>query len=73
MGHLDPSELAHLYNGADAFASMSVHHDEDFGMSPVEALCCGTRQFLPSGGAMLPFRKEEAAPWFRSVSVDQAW
>ena len=41
VGNLSSTELAALYSAADAFISMSVHNDEDYGMSPAEALSTG--------------------------------
>ncbi|MDR3607746.1 MAG: glycosyltransferase family 4 protein [Oligoflexia bacterium] len=41
LGMLDPAELHAAYCGADVFASLSLYHDEDFGMSVAEALACG--------------------------------
>lgn len=32
VGHVGKTELVGLYNAADCFVSMSLHHDEDFGM-----------------------------------------
>jgi glycosyltransferase involved in cell wall biosynthesis len=42
LGLLDQRELVGLYNASDVYASLSLHHDEDFGMAPAEALSSGT-------------------------------
>ena len=55
VGSLEPQELAGLYCGADLFASLSLHHDEDFGMAPAEALCCGTPVVLTNWGGYASF------------------
>lgn len=55
LGHFEPEELAGLYNAGDLYASLSLHHDEDFGMSPAEALCCGTRSTLTGWGGFRSF------------------
>lgn len=41
VGNLTTDELKPLYSSADAFISMSAHNDEDYGMSPAEALATG--------------------------------
>jgi glycosyltransferase involved in cell wall biosynthesis len=41
MGSLASSKLQQVYNGADYFISLSVHNDEDYGMSVAEAQACG--------------------------------
>src|SRR5207237_9139361 len=35
------SELAELYGAADIFASLTLHHDENFGFAQVEAMSSG--------------------------------
>src|SRR6185295_1470342 len=55
LGNLNPDELRHAYNAADTFVSLSMHHDEDFGMSPGEALCCGTPVILSGWGGFHSF------------------
>lgn len=50
LGHLDAEALAEVYNVADAYASLSLHHDEDFGLAAAEALCCGTPVLLTDWG-----------------------
>lgn len=55
LGHVDQAELNQLYNAADAFASLSTFHDEDFGMSPAEALMCGAPALLTRWGGYASF------------------
>jgi glycosyltransferase involved in cell wall biosynthesis len=50
VGALDKKELRALYHGSDLFVSFSTHHDEDYGMSPIEALCCGTPALISDWG-----------------------
>lgn len=59
-GHVGKSELLGLYNAADVFVSQSLHHDEDFGMSPAEALCCGTPAVLSSWGGYSGFLSSQS-------------
>src|SRR5690606_33731513 len=36
--------------GADAYISLATFHNEDFGLAPLEALCCGTPVILTDCG-----------------------
>lgn len=56
MGDLCQDELHDLYLTADAYISYSVHNDEDFGMAPAEALCCGLPLFLTNWGGFMDFK-----------------
>lgn len=38
---LDPEDMPAVYNAADAFVNMTLHHDENFGYAQVEAMSCG--------------------------------
>jgi glycosyltransferase involved in cell wall biosynthesis len=42
VGHKERRELCGLYNIADVVINMTLHHDENFGLSQVEAMACGT-------------------------------
>lgn len=44
------AELRELYSAADIFASLSLQHDEDFGMAPAEAASSGLRLVLTAWG-----------------------
>lgn len=55
VGYLNATELAQLYNAADCQMSLSLYHDEDYGMSPVEGLCCGAPAILTSWGGYASF------------------
>lgn len=41
-GPLAPDDLRAVYGAADVAVSLSLHHDENFGLAPVEAMACGT-------------------------------
>jgi glycosyltransferase involved in cell wall biosynthesis len=56
LGMLSSHELRKLYAASDLFVSLSLHHDEDFGMSPAEALACGTPALLSSWGGYSSFQ-----------------
>jgi glycosyltransferase involved in cell wall biosynthesis len=48
LGHVPDEELADLYSGAKAFLALA--RDEDFGITPVEAMMCGTPVIAYRGG-----------------------
>lgn len=48
LGHVTDEELVKLYAGAKAFFALSA--DEDFGITPVEAMLCGTPVIAYYGG-----------------------
>ncbi len=48
LGYVSDLELAELYRGARAFLALSK--DEDFGITPVEAMMCGTPVIAYKGG-----------------------
>lgn len=48
VGWVDEEELAGLYGGAKAFVALA--HDEDFGITPVEAQMCGAPVLAYRGG-----------------------
>ena len=47
-GEVSDAELVKLYSGAKAFLALS--RDEDFGITPVEAMACGTPVIAYNGG-----------------------
>lgn len=55
LGNIPTTELKSLYSCADYFVSLSTHHDEDFGMSPIESLFCGTKCILSDWGGYASF------------------
>lgn len=48
LGHVTDEELVKLYTGAKAFLALA--EDEDFGMTPVESMLCGTPVIAYYGG-----------------------
>lgn len=55
LGSKDHSELHNLYCASDTFVSLSAHNDEDYGMSPAEALSCGVPCILSGWGGFNSF------------------
>lgn len=51
LGHVADKDLPSLYAGAKAFLALST--DEDFGMTPVEAMAAGTPVIAYQGGGYL--------------------
>ena len=48
LGHVTDEELVKLYSGAKAFLALAK--DEDFGITPVESMLCGTPVIAYNGG-----------------------
>ncbi len=57
VGHLQEKELIKFYHAADLYISYSTHNDEDFGMSPAEAICLGLPLVLSNWGGFADFKK----------------
>lgn len=55
---LNDQELLSLYNAADVFLGPSLYNDEDYGMSPIEALFCGCDAVLTDWGGYHSFKLE---------------
>lgn len=59
LGQVGSKELLQYYNAADLFLSLSTHHDEDYGMSPIEGLFCGCPAMLSSWGGYASFNVDK--------------
>lgn len=68
LGTLPQEELSAVYAASDFFASFSLHHDEDYGMAPAEALAAGLPCVLTDWGGYAGFRSPERTD-VRLVSV----
>jgi glycosyltransferase involved in cell wall biosynthesis len=56
MGSVPNAELLSVYQGADVFMNLSVHNDEDFGMSVAEAQFTGLPIGLTDWGGLASFQ-----------------
>jgi glycosyltransferase involved in cell wall biosynthesis len=59
MGSVPNNELKAVYQGADMLVNLSVHNDEDYGMSVAEALCSGLPAIITDWGGLASFHQEE--------------
>lgn len=51
-GQLDQTELVPMYSAADLLINCTIHHDENFGNSQVEAMACGTPVICSKWGGL---------------------
>src|SRR3989344_6019976 len=69
LGHVRDEELAKLYSGAKAFLALA--EDEDFGMTPVEAMLSGTPVIAYYGGGYKEsVIDEKTGLFFREYTLD---
>ena len=59
MGSVPNAELKSVYQGADTLVNLSVHNDEDYGMSVAEAQCSGLPAIITDWGGLASFYNEE--------------
>ncbi len=59
MGNIHNKDLKDVYQGADYLVNISVHNDEDYGMSVAEAQCCGLPAILSDWGGLAGFEMPE--------------
>lgn len=59
MGSVPNAELKGVYQGADMLVNLSVHNDEDYGMSVAEAQCSGLPAILTDWGGLASFHHDE--------------
>jgi glycosyltransferase involved in cell wall biosynthesis len=71
LGTLDLAQLKELYNSADIFMSLSTYHDEDYGMSPIEALFCGCPAVLSDWGGFSGFDINPQSCLYIPVNMDK--
>ncbi len=59
LGHQRKAALRKIKSAADIFASFSLYHDEDYGMSPAEALATGLSTILTDWGGYSSFASQD--------------
>ena len=59
MGALPNKELVRVYSAADTLVNLSVHNDEDFGMSVAEAQFCGLESIITNWGGLAGFAHKQ--------------
>lgn len=69
MGSVPNKELRSVYAGADYLINLSVHNDEDFGMSVAEAQMTGLPAILTDWGGLAGFFHPELPDATRFISV----
>lgn len=74
MGNVPNSELKSVYQAADFLVNLSVHNDEDFGMSVAEAQCSGLPAILTDWGGLAGFQHSEMpkATYFIPVKIGRS-
>jgi glycosyltransferase involved in cell wall biosynthesis len=71
LGALDSNQLRGLYCAADGFASLSLFHGEDFGMSPVEASMTGLPACLTDWGGFSDFDIDPESVFYVPAHIDE--
>lgn len=59
MGAVPNVELKAIYQGADMLLNVSVHNDEDYGMSVAEAQCSGLPAIITDWGGLASFYNKD--------------
>jgi glycosyltransferase involved in cell wall biosynthesis len=70
LGNCSSEELLMLYHASDMFVSMSTYNDEDYGMSPAEAICNGLPSLLSDWGGYSSFANYSESVRLVPVSLD---
>ena len=73
LGNLETEELRDYYQACDIFVSLSLHNDEDYGMSAAEALCCGMPLILSDWGGHASFCLPESPSSLVSVKATESF
>lgn len=71
LGNKTADELRALYNASDLYVSLSTHHDEDFGMSPLESLCSGAPCALSGWGGYASFALDSDSCLLAPVEITE--
>lgn len=68
-GGVPNAELKGVYQGADMLVNLSVHNDEDYGMSVAEAQCSGMPSILTDWGGLASFQHPEIPESVKFIPV----
>lgn len=69
MGGVPNAELKGVYQGADMLVNLSVHNDEDYGMSVAEAQCSGMPSILTDWGGLASFYHDDMPEAVKFIPV----
>ncbi|MCC6278524.1 MAG: glycosyltransferase family 4 protein [Oligoflexia bacterium] len=67
---LAPKQVSQIYCASDAFISLSLQHDEDFGMAPAEAAVSGLPLILTDWGGYSGFKNMGFAGLWIPVKIE---
>ncbi|MCY4643647.1 MAG: glycosyltransferase family 4 protein [Bacteriovoracales bacterium] len=67
--NLSSDQLIDYYQACDVLVSTGLHNDEDYGMSPAEAKCCGMSLILSNWGGYASFSLPDAFTSLVNVSL----
>ncbi|MBC7538031.1 MAG: glycosyltransferase family 4 protein [Bacteriovorax sp.] len=70
-GIQNKEKLREIKSAADQFISLSLYHDEDYGMSPAEALACGLPTLLTDWGGYSSFASKNWRCQLMPVSITE--
>lgn len=70
-GLQDKEKLSEIQSAADLFISLSLYHDEDYGMSPAEAMACGLPALLTDWGGYSSFASTNWRCQLMPVSITE--
>lgn len=70
-GLQNKEKLREIKSAADLFISLSLYHDEDYGMSPAEALACGLPCLLTDWGGYSSFASDTWRCQLMPVSITE--
>lgn len=72
LGNIEQIALSKVYNASDIFVSLSTHNDEDFGMSPAEALLTGLPAILTNWGGYACFNESQSEVSLVNVRISKS-
>jgi glycosyltransferase involved in cell wall biosynthesis len=70
-GYQTKNDLRMIKNASDYFISLSLYHDEDYGMSPAEAMACGLPALLTDWGGYSSFQSKKRSCSLIPVQINE--